>query len=369
MSGVALRQVAEQLELAKADPSRGDGLGQLIQCAEGEDGSRKAPEWIPILPDAKLIEARDGRKFANPGPQTLIDAFAANQADLYLDWDHEGVSWFGGRSPAAGWIVELKAEGSHGLKGRVEWTDKGRGSVEAREWRYISPAMRIQWPDPDDDDDPNGDGFPTITRIVNVALVNLPALRMPALTSEQPNNPAKKAGSSMNKAILAALGLPDTASEADAVAAIAKLAEPQTPDLTAYVPKADHESVSTKLAETQAKLAALKTKLDEQASASRDAEINAALDEAQNSGRMAPASRPLWEKFCRDSEDGLATFKAHMAAAAPVIDPVRPSPTNNPAPASATLSAEDRELCRKNRIPIEKFQAARERELVRAQEG
>lgn len=353
------------------------GVGQAIVCSAGaEQGQHQAPEWIPLLPDARLVEARDGRKWLNDSPQALIDAFKANGADLYVDWDHEGaLNMFGGRSPAAGWIKELRIAGTYGIEGRVEWTTSGRASVEGQDYRYISPWINTERIEADDEQarsDDSADGrYPRIVRIVNAALVNMPALRMSALTHEHVghHSPAKPAGETMNKAILKALGLAETATESDAILQITEIRSKQV-DLAHYVPRADFDTLNATLEKTKSDLATANEQLAERDAAKLESEITAALDAAQASGKMAPASREMWADYCRAGN--LDKFKSHMAAAAPVVAPKRSTPSlpasGSDIAADAQLTNEDRHVARLLRVPTDKVAATRRREVA-AREG
>lgn len=99
------------------------------------------PDWIMILPPSP-IATRDGR-----GPYTVADVQALiltsmEAGKLAIDVNHAidiaGAS--GQPSPAVGWIVDLEARGG-AIWARVEWTPTGRGLVEERAYRGISPVF------------------------------------------------------------------------------------------------------------------------------------------------------------------------------------------------------------------------------------
>ncbi len=371
MSGAALRRADLEPE---PDDNVHSGLGQLIACesvqaaADGEEGGKRAPDWIPLFPNKKLIEARDGRKWVMESADAVIAAFDKDTtADGMVDWDHEaaGVGWVSSRAPAAGWIKELRKRGKHGIEGRVEWTANGRASVESQEYRYISPWFEITRQEIDPS---TGEvkGPPIIVKILNAALVNMPALRMSALTRREqpPTNPAARAGATMNKAILAALGLPDTGTEAEALAKIAELKLPTPVDPAAFVPKADYDTVNAELATARTALTAAETAATEVADTALAAEIETALDAAQTARKIAPESREFWADFCR-TDGGLAKFKTQMATSAPVI-PVAPrSAPTLPAAGevtAASLTPQERKVCRRLNLTHEQYAKTRNHE-------
>lgn len=376
MSGAALRR-AEQ----ERDESLVAGLGQLIEFEraaeesdddgddEGESVAR-APEWIPLFPNKRKIEARDGRVWEMDDPDAVIAAFNDDtHADLMVDWDHEGAEvgslWSSvTRAPAAGWIKELRKKGKRGIEGRVEWTGQGRASVEGKEYRYISPYF--QQTRAEYDEDGKLVALPKVQRILNAALVNMPALRMSALTRREqpPTQTAATAEVTMDKAILAALGLPETGTAAQALAKIVELKVPTPVDPSAFVPKADYDTISAELATARTALTAAETAATEVADTALAAEIETALDAAQTARKIAPESRGFWADFCK-TDGGLAKFKTQMATTAPVI-PVAPRSTPTLPTAgevtAASLTPQERKVCRRLNLTHEQYAKTRNHE-------
>ena len=136
-------------------------------------GGGAAPEWIQVFP-AGTFSGRDGRGPYVCEPEAVIARTRQHNGslDIPVDYDHqiEFSAANGQPAPAAGWITELEAR-ADGVWGRVEWTEKGRAHVAAREYRYVSPVYYY--------DEPSG----VIQSIESVALTNVPNLTMKALAS------------------------------------------------------------------------------------------------------------------------------------------------------------------------------------------
>ena len=209
-----------------------------------------AVEWIKIMP-AGTFRAIDGRP-----PWTLKDparVIAASQAIkpgglIPVDYNHqaETAARMGGENPAAGWITALEArEGA--IWARVEWTERGRQALAAKEYRFVSPAFSH--------DKESG----VITAITSVGLVNNPALpQLPAVASaSQPGDPMDELLTKLREA----LGLPAEADQnaigdacckskasATAASALSPLAGllklPETADI-AQIAAAAHSAIST----------------------------------------------------------------------------------------------------------------------------
>ena len=120
---------------------------------------------------------RDGRAFSYD-PHNLIAAFEANKGPLPIDYEHaqDSKAPKGELAPAAGWITGLEIR-ENALWANVEWTDCAAEMIAAKEYRFISPSMRL-------------DGA-TLVCLAGAALVNRPALKLPALdetgAAETPN--------------------------------------------------------------------------------------------------------------------------------------------------------------------------------------
>lgn len=78
--------------------------------------------------------------------QTVFEQMVANYENAGIDivCDYEHQTLFGDTAPASGWIkkepISLKVEGGE-LFAAIEWTDKAKAYVEAKEYRYLSPVF------------------------------------------------------------------------------------------------------------------------------------------------------------------------------------------------------------------------------------
>lgn len=165
-------------------------------CAEAElAATPTAGQWVQLLP-AGRFQGRDGRSFVLDNPQAVL-AETAKRGDLPIDYEHQmddpAARPATSEVRAAGWIKQLEAC-DDGIWGLVEWTEKARNMIEAREYRYLSPVLHHY---------PDG----RVVRVIGAGLVHRPNLVLKALSSEQP-------GAALSQ-VATALGLP---AEADAAA-------------------------------------------------------------------------------------------------------------------------------------------------------
>lgn len=254
------------------------------------NGAVSAPECIQILPMG-LITPNDGR-----GPWRLEDPRAViaetrkrlGGLEMMLDYNHqsEHAARNGRPAPAAGWITELEAR-PDGIFGKVAWTRKGAEAVAAREFRYISPVF-------------NHDAAGRVRRIISCALTNTPALDMAALCEF---NDKTEKGEGMDAKIIAqALGLPESASEAEIVAACAAARKAQCeagrePDPAKYVPIEAHNKIINEMAQLK----------KEQC----QAKAQALVAEAKAKGKLAPAMDKWALAYAESDTEG---FRAWLEA-------------------------------------------------------
>lgn len=263
----------------------------------------KAPEWVELIPAGPVVTGRDGRQwlFDEQAQQMVLGLFTARAIELPIDWEHatQNRAPNGEEAPAAAWIAELDIR-SGGLWGRVNWTPRGDAQVVAREYRFLSPVF-----------DYEADGG-RIVRLVSAGLTNQPNFLLTALNHEEPEFNVK-----LPAALLALLGLPENATEAEVIAATDKLKQAanteKAPSLERFVPRADYETVLSRATNAEQALATrVKTE--------QDTSINVEIDAALKLGKITPATAD-YHRACCQEEGGLDRFKAFVAAAPSVAEP------------------------------------------------
>jgi phage I-like protein len=265
-------------------------------------GADAAPRTITLIPapDADgVIRGIDGRSWRMKDAAKIVAAFTRPRA---ITENHAGMlaAPAGGGSPAHGWIETIRADNG-AIVGDVAWTPRGTAALQARDYRFLSPEFQFDAKTSE------------ILALVGASLVNDPNFPQLALNREQSTEHTP-----MLTAILRALGLADTASADDAVVAInalkterqTALNQAQHPDPTKFVPAETHEVALNRATAAEAELKKVKdTQLD--------ADITAAVDQAQAAGKIAPANRDFYLAMCR-TEGGLEKFR-EFAGKAPVM--------------------------------------------------
>jgi phage I-like protein len=290
-------------------------------------------------------------------------------ADMVFDYDHQSIlaPSVAGQSKAAGWIKGLSADAQGVWADPVEWTAAAAAAIEAKEYRYISPAVRH-----------SADG--RVTQIVNAGLTNTPALDVPALSSalNQEENQMDL------KAIASALGLKDDADEAAVMAAIAatkagadaltatasalgvelkdgveltavasaatalkESAAKAEPDPAKFVPVADVAKLSEQVATMSAQLAE-----------TAKAERAALIDKASTEGRLPPALKGHAESIT--GKVALMSFLAALPASGlgtATMTAAKPEK-------GAALTAEEIATCAAIGVSPDDFKKTRDEEMA-----
>lgn len=333
----------------------GHEVGAVAAAVEvaGSDGS--ISKRVHLIPMGTHL-ARDGR-----GPFRLEDkahgerVIAATRkllgkSALMIDYDHQLVHapkpGVGGTAPASGWVetASLTVE-SDGIWGDVEWTAAAQAKLRDREYRYLSPYFLH--------DKASG----RVTRIVNAALVNYPALELAAVASAQVGETqmdftkiAEALGLGADageEQILASIETMKAAPAAALAAALAPIATTLGLDASAPV-----EEVAATAATIHAQatgepdparyvpievLTAANARLE--AISLKDGET--VVDAAIASGKLTPANRDWGLASYRASPEG---FVAAMGNQPAVLKPGEEAP-GGVADEGGSLSDEERALC------------------------
>lgn len=296
----------------------------------------KAPDWVELIPAGPVVTGRDGRTwlFDEQAQQMVLGLFTARSIELPIDWEHATQSKApnGEEAPAAAWIAQLEIRAG-GLWGQVNWTPRGGEQVVAREYRFLSPVF-----------DYEADGG-RIVRLVSAGLTNVPNFLLTALNHENPEFNVK-----LSPALLALLGLPEAATEADVLAATTQLKQAanaeKTPNLATFVPRADYETLLSRATNAEQ---ALSTRVKTE----RDASVNAEIDAALKLGKITPATTDYHRAACQE-DGGLERFKAFVNAAPVVAEPSgldgKPKPV-----LSTALNAEQQAMCAQLGVDPEQY--------------
>lgn len=306
---------------------------EIYSPVELSDG--KAPAWVELIPAGPLVKGRDGRGwiFDEACAADVQSRFTARAIDLPIDWEHatQHRAPKGQDAPAGAWIKQLETREDGALWGQVEWTPRAALQVENREYRFLSPVF---------DYDPQTH---RIVHLVSAGLTNKPNFLLTALNQDTPApTPTETTPVQLPAALLAALGLPETATPEQAITAVTELKttaqalNSEHTNLDRFVPRGDYDVMHNRATNAEQKLTELKSRELENA-------VDQVMTEATKSGKVTPATIEYHRAMCHDHE-GLERFKAYVAAA-PVIGGSSGLDNKSPAPTATALNAEEQAMC------------------------
>lgn len=329
----------------------------LALCFDLSAAGSGAPDEVELIPAGPIVVGRDGRRwiFDAESIEAVLQAFEARNAHLPIDWEHASQHRApnGEDAPAAAWITRLEIRDG-ALWGAVEWTDRGRNQVVAREYRYLSPVFDYE------------KSSSRIVRMVSAGLTNIPNLHLQALNSEG-DTPMRSA--LLIAAIAASLSLKPEATDDDIAAGINAMRKQlddetlralnaertaATPSLDRFVPRADHDALLARAANAE-------QKLKDRDAADHQAAVKGAIEGALKAGKITPATVDYHTAMCADSA-GLERFKAFVGAAA-VVAPDG-TPEKRPDNQDTALNAEESAVCALLGVSAEDF--AKQRALLAA---
>lgn len=140
-----------------------------------QSSDKTVPDWIQLLPAESEFTTEDNRTFVVNDLSEIINNSLRERVDIYIDYEHSILENSKDGKPAAGWVKELITK-ENTIWARVEWTPKATQMILNKEYRYISPVLATTLI--------NGEKS-LITRIINVALTNHPALEMSAFCNSK----------------------------------------------------------------------------------------------------------------------------------------------------------------------------------------
>lgn len=330
----------------------------------------------------------DGRPMPHPlwridaqSAQGVIARFSALRQPPVIDYEHQTLNKEknGQPAPAAGWMRELRWLDGKGLYAVAELTARAQAHVDAKEYLYFSPVFEF---------DPKTG---TVLAVHMGALTNNPAIHgmdpMSLLAAASaafliPTHHQEPSVNPLLKAVLAALGLPDTTTETAACAALTAVgpiatlqaqahaarqalalpadatgeaviaactglrtsAATNVPDPAKFVPVAVVEELRTNIAALSAR--------------QLDIDLDSAIKPALADGRLLPAQ----EAWARDlGKSNLAALTSYLASAQPIAaltsTQTRGKPPQGEATGVAQLSAEQMAVCSAMGLSPDQFRA------------
>ena len=296
------------------------------------DGSGRPAEC-----SAWVCTEEDGRR--------IVAELSARTSKRVIDYEHATLraKKDGSKAPAAGWFraAEWRDDGLW-LTG-VEWTAAAAQAIVAKEYRFASPVFSYDF------------STGRVGSLFYAALTNDPGLDgltdLAALAAElflTPINPLEDSMNETLKKLLAAIGLQETATEAEALSAVAALrnnvaslaaqvAEVNSPDPAKFVPIATLTALQGENAGLQTKMAALQAEVD-------GGKLDTLINDAKAAGKITPATEPTMREI---GKKDFAALSALIEASTPVVKPgeTQTGGKGGGGTGTAALTADQQKVC------------------------
>ena len=287
------------------------------------------PEKLEIIPAGASVVGRDGRAWKNTNPQKVAEASNKRLPLLPIDINHatDLSAPKGGESPAYGWFKNLNAEKDGSVWAEVEWNELGRDALLSKKYRYISPVF-------------NHNAAGEINCVLRAALTNSPNLELLALNSEQDNNQIME--DTMKEQLCAILGLPESATDEEVIAAIKALKEKTALNaagdgggiaLQVETLRSALNAANEKAAAAEKQIAALNAETFKK-------EVEGVVDGAIAAGKFTPASRDQCISLCA-TQEGLDSFKKIVEVTPAIVDGKAQAPASAPPDSQTALNSEE----------------------------
>jgi len=322
--------------------------GALCLALVAPDGA--PPASFTILAAGTTDTSKGTILFDQEAAKDVVQAFTEHgQGQLPVDYDHGmlGLISTPESGSAAGWFTPSVNDAGDLVANDVQWTPRGAEKLSQREYRYFSPALYI---DPDSR---------RVSKLVNVALTNLPATRdqiplvanqkAPGIDGQEPEH---------MKNLLQMLGAKDEA-EAMSVATEWNNTSAELVKLTGTKTLAEAMAAvaaNAKLPDEVFKLSAKVVELEKSASDDAKGALIVKLSEA---GKLPPALKD-WAQG--QTLESLQAF----GEAAPVVNGDNHTPPEGGSK-TVVLSEEDRKVMAQTGVSEEAFLKVRTEELERAE--
>jgi phage I-like protein len=184
----------------------------IILKGKLKDG--EVPEMIQLCPLGEWTDHPSGKfKVTKADVAKIIEGFEQEENDIVIDYEHQTLN--GTEAPAGGWIKELVNKGDEGLWGKVEWTKRGKGYLEGKEYKYLSPVLLSSYRD--------DEGWARPSVLHSAALTNKPFIDGMEPIINKFNFTMKEEEEMDKKQLIQMLGLKEGASEEEIMTALSQL--------------------------------------------------------------------------------------------------------------------------------------------------
>ncbi len=330
-------------------------FNKLSLSLPGIDASGKPPSEFLLFALGTMSTSKGDFLVDDESALKVMEAFKDHGNRLTIDYEHQALSEPPVQAPAAAsFVPQLRDDGIWATD--VRWTPKATEYLNNKEYLYFSPAFTT-----DDDNRP--------TRILNVALTNLPATK-----NMQPLVAAKHQEPTM-KSVLAALSLRDNANETEALSAVSKLSSDraQLLTITGKDSAAEALGVIAGWKESASEITELKAGIAKQAAEQEARDFDAEIANAKKASVLAASDEHKRNKHAlsfKGKTESLVSLRGYLGALDPLVVFANAAPAaaepNVSAPAEVALTDEEKRVAQKLNVSHEALIKNKQRLALKA---
>jgi phage I-like protein len=356
----------------------------LLALDVGEIANGEVPTEFRIFRFGVNHSEKGDFVFDATSAESVMAEYRAHAKPMLLDFNH-GTTLFAPtpeQGIAAGeFVPEVRSDGLWATN--IRWTERARQLLAAKEYRCFSPFFETE------------PSTGRITRLINVALTNLPAL-----DNVEPLVAASAAGGTMEEemrkriaelerqlaardaevvllrasattmvALSATVGLSSSTPVDQVQVAVAGLVSLRSSLYEATGKKSDAEAIGAlqALRASHDQLVRLKAEVDAERTTRLTGEFTSALEMAtnpdpkvhKNSAKIPPAQRSYWEGICREAGPEKATVQ--LGAFLDTAVKLTAAPGTPPASSGAELTPQEKDVARRLQISETEWKAGAQR--------
>lgn len=286
----------------------------------GLAGKEELPVWYCFFPEGSGEVEGEGSFLVDRSAWELLAAKLDRRGvEIVIDYEHQTIK--GVKAPAAGWCREWRYTDGVGIEAKVDWTAEAADYLKKGEYRYFSPVFHIRKSDR------------RLVSVHSLGLTNAPRTNnLKPLLAKLGAQLEEEDHMDLLKRLIAKLGLAETATEDEAMEAVAGLQEKsaavvaKTPaEVISLLGLQEDDSVSTVVASINAlkqaeKGMVSKAEFDLIVAKLNDRDAGEVVAAALAAGKITPDQQAWADDYAKRDIAGFKTFVAKAPQVVPLSE-------------------------------------------------
>lgn len=109
-------------------------------CKGSENNLTELPDVVKLLPRGTVTTQKGDFVVDEDSYRAMKEQMQLHGVDIVIDYEHQTLKDI--QAPAAGWIKELLLL-EDAIAAKVEWTPTAQKYIKNKEYRYLSPVVKV----------------------------------------------------------------------------------------------------------------------------------------------------------------------------------------------------------------------------------